>query len=344
MNLKNILLFLLLSSISHPLFAQDSTDGSGKFSGLMYSDIYYIVKNHNPEIKDQRGIWFRRIYFTYDYTFNKNFSTRLRLEMNNEGDFKSKSEVIPFVKDAWLKYKIHSAQFILGIQPTVTFAVVEKIWGYRSVEKTPLDLQRMASSRDFGIAAKGKFDKQGFIKYHLMISNGSSVRQEIDKGKSGMLSLGIYPNKNFVFEAYGEYSDNEGTDNAYTLQGFAGYSSAKIRFGLQYADQTIENSSEENTKKRIASAFIIGKISERITLILRTDKMFDPNPSGEKIAFIPFDSTAKSTFILAGVDWNPIKNVSIIPNFEFVTYSKNDEGVTPGNDLIARITFFWKFE
>ncbi len=339
-----LLSILIVLIITHTIMPQDKDESEGKFSGYMFGDYYHITKSHKSDILDKHGFWFRRIYFTYDYKINSNFSTRLRLEMSNEGDFTSNIAMIPFVKDAWLKYKLDKIQFILGISPPPTFAVIEKVWGYRSVEKTPLDLQRMASSRDFGLSIKGKFDDKGIVKYHLMFSNGSSNKQEIDKGKSGMLSLGLYPSKEWVFEIYGDYADKNGDTDWYTWQAFLGYVTKQFWAGIQYADQTREKSEDGDEKLRVASIFLAGVISEQFSLFGRVDKTFDPNPNGDDIVFIPFDPTAKSTFFVAGLDWQPVKGVSIIPNIEFIKYEENSEGVTPGSDIISRITFYWKFK
>jgi hypothetical protein len=344
MRMYRILIILAILIFSLTVLAQDKEESGGKFSGYVFGDYYHITKNHKSDILDKHGFWFRRIYFTYDYKINNNFSTRLRLEMSNEGDFTSKIAMIPFVKDAWLKYKLDLIEFILGISPPPTFAVIEKIWSYRSVEKTPLDLQKMASSRDFGLSIKGKFDKNGVVKYHLMFSNGSSNKQEIDKGKSGMLSLGLYPSKEWVFEIYADYADRIGDTDWYTLQAFIGYVTKQFQAGIQYADQTHEKAEDVDEKLRVASIFLARKISKQFSLFGRIDKTFDPNPNGDDIAFIPFDPSAKSTFFLAGLDWQPVKHVSIIPNIEFVKYEENSDGMTPGSDLISRITFYWKFK
>jgi hypothetical protein len=69
--------------------------------------------------------------------------------------------------------------------------------------------------------------------------------------------------------------------------------------------------------------------------------MFQPNPNGHKIDYLPFDPTAKSTLIILGVDFHPIKKVKIIPNIEIVLYDTNDEGVKPGSDVIPRLSFFY---
>ena len=343
--LKRLLILFFSLGIMINLFGQDKKEeeGSGKFSGYMFGDYYYFFDNHKPELNDQRGIWFRRIYFTYDYKINSSFSTRLRLEMGNEFNFEEAKTMIPFVKDAWFKYKFSNQSFIIGISPTPTFQILEKMWGYRAVEKTPLDLQRMASSRDFGLALKGKFDEKGMFKYHIMFSNGSSNKQEIDKGKSGLLALAFYPIKEFVIEVYGDYADHAGSTDWYTLQVFLGYKTKTFRAGLLYADQKRQMEDVEDIKLRVASLFIVGEVSEQFSLIGRVDRNFDPNPQGDKIAFIPFDPTAKSTFFVGGVDWHPVKQVRFIPNVEFVKYDENDEGVTPTSDIIGRITFHWLF-
>jgi len=322
---------------------QKEEDSGGKFSGYMFGDYYYFFKDHNPELNDQRGIWFRRIYFTYDYKINNSFSTRLRLEMNNEFDFETEISMTPFVKDAWFKYKFSNQALIIGISPTPTFQITQKMWGYRSVEKTPLDLQRMASSRDFGIALKGRFDDNGMFRYYLMWSNGSSNKQEIDKGKSGLLSLAFYPVKEFVIEIYGDYADHTGNTDWYTLQAFAGYKIKTFRVGILYADQTRQGEDVENTKLRVASLFVAGDVSKHFSLFGRVDRNFDPNPQGDKIPFIPFDPTASNIFFVGGIDWHPIKQVKFMPNVEIVKYDENDDGVTPVTDVIGRITFFWGF-
>jgi len=340
------LLFVFFSvSLLINTFGQDKKEeeSGGKFSGYMFGDYYYFFKDHNSELNDQRGIWFRRIYFTYDYKINSSFSIRLRFEMSNEFNFEEAVVMTPFVKDAWFKYKFSNQSLIIGISPTPTFQITEKIWGYRAVEKTPLDLQRMASSRDFGLALNGKFDKKGLFKYHIMFSNGSSNKQEIDKGKSGLLSLAFFPAKEFVFEIYGDYADHAGNTDWYTLQAFFGYKTKTIRTGIMYADQTRQSEDIEDKKMRVASIFIAGEVSKQISLFGRVDRNFDPNPQGDKIAFIPFDPTASNIFFVGGVDWHPVKQVKFIPNVEFVKYDENYEGVTPVSDIIGRITFYWGF-
>jgi len=342
--IKKFAIFFILLIISFSSQAQNSTEGVGKLSGYFFGDYYYFIDNHNSDIKNKHGFQFRRIYFAYDYQIDENFSTRLRFEMANAFDFENAEEMSAVVKDAYLAYKFSRHQLILGISSPPTFALIEKIWGYRSVEKTPLDLQKFASSRDFGLAMKGKIDEKGMVQYHVMFGNGSSNKQEIDKGKSGMAAVSVYPTKQIVLEVYGDYSDKTGDNDWYTLQGFAAFVSDNFRAGFQYSSQTRMVEFAEDLKLEIASLFLVGDVTDKVSLLGRVDRQFDPNLSGEKISYIPFDKHSKSTLFIGGVDWHPVKAVSIIPNVEFVKYDESTSGLTPQSDVIARMTFYWKFK
>ncbi|HLB00650.1 MAG TPA: hypothetical protein VJO14_04625, partial [Bacteroidota bacterium] len=160
-----------------------------KFSGYMFGDFFYNVARDPAYMnggsltnsissgeKDYQGFLFRRIYFTYDNTISDRFSTRLRLEMDagRARDIK----IVPFVKDAYLKWKsiIDGGDLIFGIQPTTAFEVAEGVWGYRSLEKTTLDLWGAIPSRDFGVALRGKFDESGRVNYWILVANGNGSK------------------------------------------------------------------------------------------------------------------------------------------------------------------------
>jgi hypothetical protein len=329
-------LLLLIFGISVPFLGQN-----GKFSGYMMGDYYYNIEHHNATIKGQNGFWFRRIYFTYDYKIDKSFSTRLRLEMNNDGKYTSTIALIPVVKDAYLQYKFGKQKATFGIAPTPTFSLIEKVWGYRSVEKTLLDLQRMASSRDFGVSISGKLNKLG---YHAMIANGSSNKQEIDKGKSIMLAISYWFAKDIVLEIYGDYANRAEKADTYIAQGFLGYKTKTFHGGIQYSTQTLISKDENlnDINLNALSLFAAGNIFERIKLIGRIDRMFNANPVGDKIAYTPYSTKAAFTMFLIGTDISAVKDVSIIPNFTYVLYDKNE--TTYSNDLYGRLTFYWKFK
>jgi hypothetical protein len=316
--------------------------GNGKISGCMFGDYYYISSNHNEHLEGRNGFWLRRVYLTYDQELSDTFSARLRLEMAHpDGLGKSADKAVPFIKDAYLSWKTGNHQVLLGISSTPTWSVVEKTWGYRSVEKTPQDLQKFGNPRDFGIAMKGKLDSAGKFKYHLMLGNGNSNKSENDKGKKVMLSVGFYPTKSVIVEIYGDWVDKPGDTDWTTLQAFVAYKAKKMRLGFQYAHQTRKG--DTDLKLNVGSVFGVFQLSKKVSFLARVDRMFDPNPSGETISYIPFSSEAKSTFIVGGLDFKVHKQVSIMPNIEVIIYHNPGSGDKPTTDVIPRLTFYFKF-
>lgn len=318
---------------------------SAKISGYMFGDYYYVASNHNETLEDKNGFWFRRIYFTYDHALSEDFDIRFRLESNSAGDFSSKTKLEPFVKDAYLKWKHGRHNIIFGISPTPTWGVIESVWGYRSVEKTPLDLQKFGSSRDFGLAVKGSLDPEQRVNYHFMIANGASTGSENNAGKKVLLSLAGKISRNFLVEGYFDFEERPGASNRTTLQGFAAYQQERFRLGVQFAHQNREvGAGSEDLKLQIGSVFAAARLANKVWGFARIDRTFDPNPDGSSISYIPFDATAKSTFFLAGLDFRPINNVRIMPNVEAVLYDENDAGVKPDADMIPRVTFYYVFK
>jgi len=120
--------------------------GSGKFSGDMIGEYYYVAQSHNDSLVGANGFWFRRIYFTYKNHLDEKIDVKFRFEMASPGDFTSNIKLTPAVKDAFIAFKEDFGKITFGIQSPPTFAKVEGLWGYRSLEKTPLDLQGWSSS------------------------------------------------------------------------------------------------------------------------------------------------------------------------------------------------------
>jgi len=354
--LKWMLLYPLLMIVTSKMGYAEQ----GKISGFMFGDYYYVAANHNQDLEDKNGLWLRRIYVTYDQGLNEDFAVRFRMEMSSAGDFISKTKLEPVVKDAYLKWKHGRYSIVLGLSPTPTYGLIEKIWGYRSVEKTPLDLQKFGSSRDFGLALKGSLDQQKRFNYHLMLANGNGIGSETDTGKKVLFSLSANLTKSLILEGYADFEERPGKGNRYTLQGFGAYQTDHFRVGLQFAHQNremveghdpdeLDNINHEmgegvkDLQLQIASVFAAGKISKQMWAFARFDRTFDPNPDGAKISYIPFDETAASNFIVAGLDFRPIDNVRIMPNVEAIFYDKVS-GVRPDTDIIPRLTFYYAWK
>ncbi|RMF56553.1 MAG: hypothetical protein D6743_20110, partial [Calditrichaeota bacterium] len=331
MKVRNVIWIATMWLLAGSAAAQNG----GKISGYMFGDYYYVAANHNKSIEDANGFWLRRIYFTYDRNLSKAFAVRLRWEMSSPGDFTTSSKLSPAVKDAYLKWKSGAHSVYVGISSTPTWDFIEHFWGYRSVEKTPLDLQKFGSSRDFGVAVKGALDEAKHLNYHIMFGNGSSNKSETNKGKKVMVSLSAHSANGIVAQGYFDYEARPDHTDRYTFQGFLGYNNSKsFRIGLQFASQTRQVVNGDDMSLQIGSVFAAAKLGEKVWGFARADRQFDANPAGAKISYIPFAPTVKSTFFVGGLDFQPQKNVHLMPNVEAVFYENVAGG--PDNDLIPR--------
>jgi hypothetical protein len=342
--MRQLLSLLVLSTLfAIPAFAQEEPrpwPESTKISALAFGDFYSILEHHDEDLEGRNGFLFRRIYLTFDQKLSPALSARLRFEAGQAGDFASNTLLEPFVKDAWVRWqRDENMDFRFGIWQNASFDTIEGLWGYRAVEKTPLDLQRWVPTRDFGIAMSGRLADPRF-HYQAQVGNGSGTGAETNSGKKAAAVLGFAPSPGAILELYADAEERESEDRT-TLQAVAGYRGAGYRFGAQYAQQQ-RKSPASDFDLDLASVFAVWSLRENLNLIARVDRMFDPNPEGERIAYLPFDPTAKSTLVIAGVDFALHRNLGVVPNIEWITYGSGPAG-TPDDDLFARITFYYSF-
>lgn len=309
------------------------------WQGYMFGDLFYIAQHHDPDIKNANGFWFRRIYSTWDFTLSDTVKGRLRLEMSDVGDFTTKAKMIPYVKDAYLQVKIGRQTLIAGISGSPTIGGIEGLWGYRHLEKTPLDLFKLGNSREFGIALKGG----NSTYYHIMFANGNANSSESNKGKKFLGSFGLKPAKGLLLEVYADYEWDFKNGKSYSvLQGLAGYEGRWGRTGFLYANRHYRHGDIEKNYG-LFSGFVIVNASDSIDVIIRFDKLF--NESIEKtISYIPFSTEAMVNFLITAVSFQVTDNVWLIPNVKFAFYENTTIGEKPGNDIYLNITFWWKFK
>ncbi len=329
---KVCLLTVLFSGISL------HTYGQGRISGLAFGDFYYIASHHNQALRDQNGFWFRRIYFTYDRDLGEKFATRLRLEMNHPGNFTA-GDAIPFVKDAYLQWDFHAQhRFYLGILPAPMFDLIEAIWGYRSIEKTPGDLFRLGSTREVGLSFQGSLLETGVVRYHVAFGNNEATRSEGYRGKKLALALQLLPQP-WAVEVYGDYGRLREGEQATTWHGLLGYRTPSLRLGAIYEAQEVTIERGRDYTLRYFSVFGSGQVAPRLYVFGRIDRMLEPNPRVGNNPYLPLATTSKATLWIGGVDIAMTPQVRFQPNVELVRYDEE----RLDSDVFLRWTFFVTF-
>lgn len=313
-----------------------------KISGYVIGDANAVLSNHDPVVDDQTNFWIRRAYLSFDSKMSDTWSSRLRFEANSPGDYRTSSKLNPFVKDAYLAWKDSGKELYLGISPSPTWEFVEGFWGYRSVEKTALDLYRMGSSRDFGVAYKGKgFDNK--IAYHVMLGNGAGEASETNDGKKAMVSVGFMPNSALSFELYADHEDRPASTDRTAVRAFAGWRGQSSRIGFEYGWQDRDAATGPGEDVAVASLFGVWRLSEKSSLITRWDRSFDGFSDADKIPYVPIAKNMEFDLAILGWDYKLHKQISLIPNLEYISYRDTNGVSAPDDDLYAKITLYYQF-
>ena len=344
------IILVLFASLS---FAQNVTDRV-KLSGLMFGDYFYNINNVDGNQQNLNGFQFRRIYFTSDITVAENFDARFRLESDQSANSNTGGGKLGvMVKDAYLKWKgiFSGSDLIFGISPTPAFDISEAAWGYRSLEKTIMDLNGIVSSRDFGIDLKGKITEGGSVNYWVKIANNSSNGPETDKYKRYYALVQLKPVDGFQATVYYDYAAkvdvNDAFDktskpnNAYVAALFLNYQmKTDFAIGFEAFTRSIQNGykttgalMDQSTMGLSFWAWI--SLTDNFRLVARYDS-YDPNTDLDN---------DKTSLLLAGLDFKAAKNVSIIPNVEVFTPQTvtNTNGSTASSNLQGRVTFAFTF-
>ena len=313
-----------------------------RISGLVFGDYYWFSSHHLSEWEDQQGFWLRRAYFTYDHRFTERMTTRLRLEMNSNGDLEGEN-LTPYLKDAYLQWTYIGQQSVtLGIQPSATINWIEGFWGLRHIEKTPADLYRIDSSRDFGLSFDGPFVLPA-VRYVAQFGNDSGNGSETDQYKAYRFEGRFDTNPGFAIEGfYGHFDRPDGQDRV-TAQVFAGIRIPWVRAGAQYLYQKRKSgTAEPDTDIDIVSTFgVIDPIREKLSMFVRVDWVNDPIPGADGIDYLPIDPDSKFTYYLAGLEWYLHSFVRVSPNIEVVSYRDTPAGREIDTDIVPRVTFYW---
>lgn len=348
-NLVTILCSLLL--FASAAMAQDAGYPKVKIHGLTFGDFFYNASANSPSNRDVNGVRINRIYFTGDFGLSDNFSSRFRLETHQLAD----GSYGMYVKDAWLKWHniFSGSDLIFGLSPTPAFDVSEGAWGHRYLEKTIMDYNGIVGSRDMGVDLKGKFDESGTVKYWIKIGNNSGNKPESNKFKRYYGLLEFNPSSNLLITVYGDYASEPqvkapdgsmANNSAFVGAAFLNYREKGVfSIGVEGFIKSQQNNylsqdalSLTSQSGHGISIWAYANLSSSVQIVGRFDNV-DKNTADYGSA--KYDA---HNLILAGIQFNPIKHVSVTPNIEVLTYQA-PSGATNKSDVTPRVSFFWQF-
>lgn len=337
--------------------------------------------NQYTNIEQGRSAFqFRRLYLGYNYDISPKFSAELVLAAEDNvanaagvqgGDLLTDNKLTYYIKQANIRWKNiwKGTDLVVGQLATPAFPLlIEPIWGYRSVERTITDIRRTPSF-DMGVALQGKFDPEtGNFGYNLMVGNGSSARPENDKFKWFYGDVWAkFLDKKLVFDLYADYQRLNWNSSLHhsrnMIKGFAAYTTPAFTAGVEafvnhgkHDVVGIRGTGADTLDANATgiSTFVRGNIvKDKVGFFARMDK-FNPDTKYDGNIYSTYkgfsgnyEPNNKETFVTAGLDFTPVKNVHFMPNVWYNQY-KSEQSNTGGpanrdHDLVYRITFYYVY-
>ncbi len=369
-------LFIVFAIIfgSTACLAQNLKDSTfkpyGEISGLFFGDYAYkldadSLKRGNLEYsglpKNNSQFNIRRLYFGYEYFASPKFSVGLVL--TSEGQIPSTANRNIFIKYLGIRWKniFIGSDLYFGQIRTPTFALMEKIWSFRAVEKTIADQRGIAASSDLGISLQGILNKNQTLGYTIMVANGSGTRPENDKYKKLYTNLVFkVAQQKLIFDLnYNfEISSAELHRNRQTFKAGVAYQTKKFAIGAEAFDDELNNfgkavlvnrtdTSLQDQRILGLSVFLRNNWTKKISSFIRYDKYNPDNFYNSSTKYIGTYANYNESFFTAGIDFQPIEKLHIIPNIWYNHYhNKNNQpaNLFNGNDLVARCTAYIIFK
>src|SRR5690606_11234824 len=226
----------------------------------------------------------------------------------------------------------------LGLGPTPVFGLTESFWGFRSLERTVVDMAGVVSSRDLGVRADGPLGSPA-LRYSLMVGNNSGVFPETaDEYKRAYGQIAYRPAGGLTLAVAGNWADYEGPrDRQLGASALLGWAAETWRLGIEGFFDIRAFARVEDAVSYGGSLFGVAWFSERWGATARVDRVRRERHLASDTA--PVRLTASDyTLGLAGLVYQPHPQVQHMPNVLVV----KDDAVDRA-DLQGRVTLAFDF-
>ena len=235
-----------------------------------------------------------------------------------------------YLKKAQLDWKSPAGKITLGMQGMNVFNVTEKTWGFRFIEKSPMDKHKFSSSADMGVGYSGKLND---LSCSILSTNWTGYKkEENDAFKKTSIQLvygekklvkndGLNVGASFSFESYFDEESYMKSVMAF----FGGYAGNGLRIGGEFDMYTDSNGDKT---KQIIAFYGSYKITDNLECLTYVD-MYDPDTATDEDG---------ETYVIAGMNYYATKGLTVTPNIRLTSNEDGSDGTT-----IFKMNFQFKF-
>lgn len=257
------------------------------------------------EVTDDTAFELQRAYLGYRHHFSPAWSAQVIFDVSHNG-----TNFQAFAKNAFVAYEKDAWSLHFGMTGTQLFKPQERFWGHRYLYKSAMDEYRFMSSADLGLVVGYKVSK--VISADISILNGEGhkkIQDALGKFRLGA-GISITPIENLALRAYYDYyfADTIAghNENLSSIALFVGFSWDIFSIGAEYNLQHNSDFAVANDRQ-LFSTYATCKVNDKLKSFARFDRL---NNDANK--------TKDQTVLIAGVEWRPIQNVKLAPNYRCV--------------------------
>ena len=239
-----------------------------------------------------------RVYFQYTDDLADDLFLKIRYDVSRDG-INGDGKFVAYLKNAYVDWSCKNGGLSsLGLIGTNSYGTQENNWGYRFIEKSPLDKNGFTNTADLGIGYSHSF---GNLNINAQILNGEGYKSEQSDTHMATYLRVMYGdgnlNKNDGYNVGLVMTSSEGDTDDVNLFGlFGGWASNNLRLGLEY------NQYETTDTEGLMVLYANYSISETLNVFVRNDIMGNDY----------HDPDMETSWI--GLVCNPSKGLYISPN------------------------------
>ena len=304
--MKKILMSVVLIIACLSSFGQEEKKKfqiTGKPIVTVFANYHAGLGNANKE----SGFALDRAYLGYQFSLTEKLSGKVVFDMGSTKVDGADLERVAYLKNAMLSWKTGDFTLDFGLIGLEQFNVQEKFWGYRYIMKSFQDEYKFGSSADMGILGKYKFAK--WLSADITISNGEGYKKLNGDNKYRYApGTTLFPVEGLTVRAYydiaGKNGDGDGIESQQSLAFFAGYKHKLFSLGAEY-NQMFNSKSKKDKDQNGFSIYSTVKLADKFDIFGRYDNLASKDDW----------SSTDGQRILAGIQYSPIKQLKIAPNF-----------------------------
>lgn len=359
-------LMAIIISVARPTFAQNAANSTpkGRIWGYSFGDFIYKAQGDtlywgNTEYAGLEektvGTNLRRLFLGYDSKITENITAKVLVESRagtttREGRLGLSiitghlewKQIVPFIPNSTAK---------LGLIPTPIFALPEKTWGYRSVEKDALDLRGIGKVIDQGASFSGDFNEDKTAGFSIMVGNGSGNKPIIDKYLEYYVSVyKKYWDNQLTLEFLADFMRKSPVAHQAFVRSFISLERPRWTFGAEVSQAFLEeevSGKTEPVNPLSISVFVsskLGFLGENWRGFVRYDYY---NPATKYIEngiyASPSQHYNEHSYWL-GLHYKLKERIHLMPNVILNQYERKNELVVKRvSDIVPRFTVYFQF-